>query len=582
LDLNPNGGSTTWRTLRAFTWMRWRTLVNALDRTGSRDIIERFSLAVEQVAPLLAMAMLVPSALALAGLAGYAGYWLSGTARVVTFDVVRFLLLIGSGFCLIGPLVMPAMERTSAVRLLLLPIRRGTLYVAQAGSALSDPWVILALPLVLGLPVGLVLGGAAAAALVALAAGLLLGTVLIGLSAFASFLLNLIVRDRRRAEMAALLFVLVPALLMLPGLLNSGGSRDERHAERTAAAERRARGETTFTDRAWSTGQAALRFLPSELYTTAVRSASSGDLSRSAMPLAGLMTFALVVHGLGLAVFSRLLEVPSGGTRQKASDDSGRSTSRLPGLSRTSSAVAIAQLRLALRTTRGKSTILSPLLVFLMMMFVASRNTDRFDVGVTTIAGGFGLAAFGSMICLLSILPFSMNQFAVDRAGLTLVMLAPVSLRELLIGKAVGTGAIAFLPAMICTLMAGLYFRDWPLALWLCLPTAMIATIAIGSPGAAALSALFPRSVDLNSIGRGSNAHGVAGLLGMLAFVAAAAPGAVLAMVVGVGMQRPRLAPVLIVVWTVVALGIGLLLFRVAADIFDRRRENLGLTSQRS
>jgi len=36
------------------------------------------------------------------------------------------------------------------------------------------------------------------------------------------------------------------------------------------------------------------------------------------------------------------------------------------------------------------------------------------------------------------------------------------------------------------------------------------------------------------------------------------------------------------VVWIFVALGISLVLFRLAADIFDRRRENLGLTSQRS
>ena len=34
--------------------------------------------------------------------------------------------------------------------------------------------------------------------------------------------------------------------------------------------------------------------------------------------------------------------------------------------------------------------------------------------------------------------------------------------------------------------------------------------------------------------------------------------------------------------WILVALGISVVLFKLAADIFDRRRENLGLTSQRS
>ena len=68
----------------------------------------------------------------------------------------------------------------------------------------------------------------------------------------------------------------------------------------------------------------------------------------------------------------------------------------------------------------------------------------------------------------------------------------------------------------------------------------------------------------------------------MLAFVAAAAPGTLLAMLVGLpcsGRSSRRWPS-----WSgsVVSLGISLVLFRLAADIFDRRRENLGLTSQRS
>ena len=555
MDLNANGGATTWRTLRAFTWMRWRTLVNALDRTGSRDIIERFSLAVEQVAPLLAMAMLVPSALALAALAGYAGYWLSGTAPVVTFQVVRFLLLIGSGFCLVGPLVMPAMERTSAVRLLLLPIRRGTLYAAQAGSALSDPWVILALPLVLGLPVGLVLGGAPAAALVALAAGLLLGTVLIGLSAFASFLLNLIVRDRRRAELAALLFVLVPALLMLPGLLNSGGSRDERHAERAAAAERRARGETTFTDRAWNTGRAALRFLPSELYTTAVRSASSGDLSRSAMPLAGLMTFALVVHGLGLAVFSRLLEVPSGGTRQKASRRQRQvdlaSSRPVPHEQRRGDRPAAA--RAAYDAGEIDHAVAAPRVPDDDVRGVAQHRSIRCrrdDDCRRLRPGGVRLDDLPAVDPAVLDESIRRRSGRADsrHAGAGLAAGAPD--RQ---GRRHGRHRVPAgddLHPDGGTLTSG----TGRSALWLCLPTAMIATIAMGSPGAAALSALFPRSVDLNSIGRGSNAHGLAALLGLVLYVVSALPALFIVLLCTAILDRPTLAPFLMVLWCAAAL----------------------------
>ena len=62
--------------------------------------------------------------------------------------------------------------------------------------------------------------------------------------------------------------------------------------------------------------------------------------------------------------------------------------------------------------------------------------------------------------------------------------------------------------------------------MWLSLPLALVAATSSLAPGAAALSAIFPRTVDLNSIGRGSNAHGVASLLGLLVFAAAARAGA--------------------------------------------------------
>ena len=53
------------RILKAFAWIRWRMLINALDRTGSRDALERFSLAMEKLGPIIAAVLLIPSALAL-------------------------------------------------------------------------------------------------------------------------------------------------------------------------------------------------------------------------------------------------------------------------------------------------------------------------------------------------------------------------------------------------------------------------------------------------------------------------------------------------------------------------------------
>jgi hypothetical protein len=48
------------RVLRAFAWMRWRVFMNSLEKTGARDMLERFSLAIEHIAPIvLALVMIL-------------------------------------------------------------------------------------------------------------------------------------------------------------------------------------------------------------------------------------------------------------------------------------------------------------------------------------------------------------------------------------------------------------------------------------------------------------------------------------------------------------------------------------------
>jgi hypothetical protein len=91
------------------------------------------------------------------------------------------------------------------------------------------------------------------------------------------------------------------------------------------------------------------------------------------------------------------------------------------------------------------------------------------------------------------------------------------------------------------------------------------------------LSALFPRLVDLNSIGRGSNAHGLAGLLGMLSFVVAGGSNLLIVLAATMWLKRPGLVPVLLLAWCAIAFIISRLLFVIARRIFAVRRENLAL-----
>jgi hypothetical protein len=136
------------------------------------------------------------------------------------------------------------------------------------------------------------------------------------------------------------------------------------------------------------------------------------------------------------------------------------------------------------------------------------------------------------------------------------------------------------LPATLCIIIALVLFRDGSPLYWLGLIPAVVATYAISAPVAAALSAILPRRVDLNSIGKGSNAHGLAAFAGMLVLALAALPSALLTAIAIGFMKMPVLAPVLLIVWCVVALFVSRLLFRIAANIFHTRRENLSLVTK--
>jgi hypothetical protein len=94
---------------------------------------------------------------------------------------------------------------------------------------------------------------------------------------------------------------------------------------------------------------------------------------------------------------------------------------------------------------------------------------------------------------------------------------------------------------------------------------------------AAVLSAIFPRAADLNSIGRAGNAHGAAGLLGMLTTVASGVPCALMTLLAAKVLHRTALAPVFLIVWIGVCVGADVYLFRLATAVFERRKENLAM-----
>ncbi len=546
-------------------------LINSLENTTARDTVERFSIAIEKLGPIMAAVLMVPSALVLAAAAVAAGFALARGEHPLIFVAAEYLLLIIPVISIFGPLLLPAADRTNPIRLLLLPIPRGTLYVAQSSSAFGDMWVLVMLPIVVFVPIGLLAGGAFIAALLSLLAGALLVLVVVGITSLATSVLHLLVRNRRRGELLALLFiVIIPAASMLPGLLH--GARHLPGAERQPSVI-----ASKIPEWAKTAGARAFTFYPPKLYVASTRAAASGNVAPAATAVAGLFIAMLVIHALGMIAFARVLASPGSTGARRAVPTRAAWGRTLPGLSAGASAVALAQVRLALRTPRGRSTLLSPVMVTGIFAFVIRQPMGSFDAGPMSFHSGLSLAGFASFVGLMAVLPIAMNQFAIDKAGLTLALLSPLSDREYLAGKAVGNGLIAAMPIAVSLLLCALVLPGGSAALWLSIPLGLVATYFLVAPAAAIFSALFPRVVDLNSIGRGSNAHGLAGLLGMLSFVAGAAPAVFIALAAASWLHQPALALTLLLAWCAVSYGIGQALFILARRIFARRRENLAM-----
>jgi hypothetical protein len=559
------------RVLRAFAWLRWRMLLNSIERTGSRDVVGRMSTAMEQLAPVVMVLVMLPSAVALGGAGGYAGWALArACGGVLTFEGVRLLLLAACIFAVAAPFVLPGRAGANPVRLLLLPIPRSVLFAGQAVTALAEPWLLLAAAPVLALPIGLATGGQPRAAGIALLAGALLLATLAGITLVVASAIELTLRNRRRGELLALmLFLLLPLIGVMAGLTDS---RQRERRERPA--------ETRAPPRAgeWSAlERRVVALIPSESYALAVQAAVRADYRVAGRRLLVLTAWLALLQGLAFAVFVRAFGSPGVTGSRAGRAGTALAAWRLPGLSPAASAVAIGQLRLALRTPRGRFTLLSPLVMFMPFAAMLLRSPSGVEFAFLRLQSGVGLAAFTSFIALLAVLPFAMNQFAIDRTGFTLALLAPLETRTLLAGKAVGNGIVAAIPATVCIALALALFPAGDPALWISVPLVLLATYLLAAPVAAALSAVFPRSVDLNSIGRGSNAHGAAAFLGTIAYAAAGGASALPILAATALLHRPRLAPLLLLLWVAICATTSFVLFRKAAALFDRRREHLSM-----
>lgn len=556
---------STGRIFRAFLWMRWRVLVNSLERTGSRDMLERFSMAAGKLGPIMALVLLIPSGIGLFVLGISAGFGAATGSMPVPLEVLRYLIFLALALTIAGPIVLPTRDGVSVTRLLLLPIPRTTLYMAQVAGALADPWIALLVPTLLGVSIGMAVGLSAAGTLVAVLSGIVFMVFILGIASLASSIIHLLLRDRRRGDLVMLFLVLVlPLLAIAPQMFFT----HQRNEGRTLIRAERMSRPPSRTERI---ATRVLPWLPSEMYYRATR--HGGSPATAVLPLGALALAAMAVHAAGFAAYRRVLDMPANQSIRRAGSFGGLWNQVIPGLSPAASAIAFTQLRLALRSPRGRATIGSPLL---MPIILAGLGYQRGGLPIPGIQGhnGLALAAIGCFGAILGLVPISMNQFAIDKAGFTRVMLSPVQIGDLLLGKAVGNALIIAGPILFCFILPTVILPGGSAALWIALALAVVATFVLLAPASAALSAIFPKAVDLNSIGTGSNAHQGAALLGVLAFVLTAAPSALLTLAAKL-LHRSELAPLFLLAWCAVAFAISYLLFIPVRRLVARRCDTL-------
>ena len=533
-------------------------------------------MGLEGLAPAFAALVMVPTALMLAVTGVVTGWGLArGAPPGPGLGLIRVLLLGACVAAAVMPLVMSSAHRIPPARLLLLPIPRATLYAAQSFSTLVEPWMLLVLAAVAGVPVGLAVGGDLPGGAAVLFAGALLLASLTGIAGIAAGTIHLAVRSRRRGEILALVFMLgIPLLAVLPHIAQP----DSRQPAGTPVAMR----GNTQTQHGWwnPLGRAAFTILPAQAYVRIL----TGAPPRSGSAAVALLTLSAGTAGLHLAAYALfvllLASPPTAGRAGSVRGAWGRW--RFPGVSRGTAAVARAQVHLAMRTPRGRAVLLSPVVLFVALAIALARHPSGVSFAMIRLENGLALASFAGFMSLLFTLPLAANQFATDRAGLTLMLLSPLPNRAVVAGKTLGNACVAAIPASTCVIAALILSPRGDPALWVSIPLGLLATFLLLAPMAAALSAVFPRPVNLNSIGADGNAHGAATLLGALWCLMAAAPCFLLVLLATRGLERPWAAPLLLLAWCAACAAAHVVLVGLVARLFDRRRENLATVASRS
>jgi hypothetical protein len=561
--------------LRAFAWLRWRLLVNGVRGARKRDTLEQVSRILALVGPALLVVMSLGSLVALAVAGALGGYVLAGGSP--SGEVIVFAIRIIAVLILLMVVFMPVSlgagnGAARYARLLLLPISRRLLHFVEVLSGVADPWIFVAIPALLLVAAGLAAGGAVTGALLAAVAGLGLVAAFLALGALSGFLVGWLMRDRRRAELSTLIFVVALSTAgLLPQLLGGESldrNRQNRQEERESRRPTVARIEEAIPR--WT------RALPTEMYGQVLtRGVIQQDVTAAAGWAAALWGQVALVYWLSGLAHRRVL-TDAGGRARRTGVAGFRPFPQVPGLATRTSAVAIAQFKSGIRSMRGRLAVLLPGPMMALLSLVFTRSTGDADWISRIPEHGYVVFGGSLLFALLALHPIALNQFASDRAGLTLQWLLPLSARDLVLGKAAGVFLIFGTAMGLALIVIGATTHSGSVVMWTATVLGGVATFTILTPYGAMISAVLPVASDLSKNGSAGNPHNGAAIPGVFLTALASLPA------VGVLLLSLRWGPWaslgLMAFWVLVAGAIAIPLLRVVTRAVTARRENLFLT----
>ncbi len=607
------------RFILLFAWLQLRELINQFRWRRRTDAAERISRLVGVAVPVVLGILLIGFMVFMGSLAWRAGAEIGAASAlgaklmpilkgVVLISLAAMVILVPIGATQSGSL-------TGSARFVLLPIPRRRLHLIEVLAGIGNPMILVLLSAVVSLAIGAASEGGASAGAAALGAGILLTFVALAFGALLGCVTQWIFRDRGRGELILLIVMLLPlCLLGISPLLEGFGHELEarkaaaRQEATTAAGDAALEGTTPAPvagvpekrERDGGTGEpgsgspreraraellsepfrAWKLLVPSEAYAMAVAGGAGGGAARAAAGLAALT----VQGGLLLALSSRLhgflLSAGPGGGRRRKVRGGDRSLPAFPGLSSGAAAIGAVQARTALRTVRGKIAVFCGGAIIVVQAAAARGVPDAELTLLGFLSEGSTLATVAGILALLFLQPVMYNQFASDGNGLAMQYLAPVSDRDLVRGKAAGVGLLLAIAMAPCLAASAVLAPGGSVFLWAAAPLEVLSVYVLTVPLGAFLSMFFPKTADLSKVSYAGNAHGLAGVLGVVGTFLAAAPPVGIHMLIGGFMGRPALALLLVAAWSLVAGLVAWPLLEWTSSLAAERRENLLLVAR--